>query len=88
MAKAKAKTRAKVGIDAKAAAKLEAVLRNGLTGSQAYIGEADDFKSKGKKKSTSVELDAATVARFANHLKSRLIASGGYIFDDEPKKKK
>jgi hypothetical protein len=42
----------------------------------------------GPKKSTSVALDAPTVARFANHLRDKLTASGAYIFPGEAKKKK
>jgi hypothetical protein len=88
MATAKPKAPAKVTIDAGAAVKLEAALRNGLTGSPAHIVDVPPKPKPGPKKSTSVALDASTVARFANHLRDKLTASGAYIFPGEAKKKK
>lgn len=88
MATAKPKRPVKVTIGAKSAVKLEAALRKGLTGSKAYIIDNPPEPKKRPKKA-SVELDASTVARFANHLRDKLVGSGAYIFpDDDDKKKK
>ena len=84
-AKPKKKAPAKVPIDAKTAVKLEAKLRDGLAGSPAHIIDGP-YPTK-KTKSTTVDLDGPTVARFANHLRAKLIASAAYIFDDSKKKK-
>ncbi|HEX6622204.1 MAG TPA: hypothetical protein VF064_00725 [Pyrinomonadaceae bacterium] len=73
---------AKVTLDADTASKMESVLRDGLSGSQAYIAD-DEPDDQGKKKAASVELDAPTVAQFADHLKERLSASGAYIAEDD-----
>jgi hypothetical protein len=88
MATAKPKAPVKVTIDPGSAVKLEAALRKGLTGSPAHIVDVPPKPKTSVKKSTSVELDARTVARFADHLRDKLTASGAYIFPDEAKKKK
>jgi len=87
MATAKPKAPVKVTIDAKSAVKLEAALRNGLTGSPAHITDQPPKPKSSKKKSTSVELDGRTVARFADHLRNKLGARGAYIFRDDKKTK-
>lgn len=88
MATAKPKGPVKVTIGAKSAVKLEAALRKGLTGSPAHIIDNPPDPKKRPKKA-SVELDASTVARFADHLRDKLVGSGAYIFpDDDDKKKK
>ena len=85
----KSKPPAKVPIDTKTAVKLEAKLRNGLTGSPAHIIDGPAPEKK-KTKSATIELDGATVARFADYLRRQLIASEAHIFEDgeEQKKKK
>jgi hypothetical protein len=88
MATTKPKAPVKVTIDAETAARLEAALRSGLTGSPAHIVDTPPKPKPGPKKSLSVELDAPTVARFADHLRDQLTASGAYIIRDEAKKKK
>jgi hypothetical protein len=88
MAKAKPKGPVRVTIDTRSAAKLERALRHGLCGSPAHIIEGPP-NPKDIKKSASVDLDPSTVARFAEHLKDKLIASGAHIIcDDDDKKKK
>ena len=88
MATAKPKGPVKVTIDAGSAVKLEAALRKGLTGSPAHIIDVPPKPKPGPKKSMSVELDARMVARFANHLRKKVTASGAYIFPYEAKKEK
>jgi len=89
MATAKPKGPVKVTIGANSAVKLEAALRKGLTGSPAHITD-EPPEPKKRPKNTSVELDAPTVAKFADHLRDKLVGSGAYIFpdDDDDKKKK
>ncbi len=78
MATAKPKGPVKVTIGANSAVKLEAALRNGLTGSPAHITD-EPPEPKKRPKNTSVELDAPTVAKFADHLRDKLVGSGAYI---------
>jgi len=85
-AKPKKKAPVKVPIDVKTAIKLEAKLRHGLIGSPAHIIDGPPSPLK-HKKSTTVDLDGPTVARFADHLRKKLISSASYIFDDDKKKK-
>lgn len=88
MAKTKPKGPVKVTIGANSAVKLEAALREGLTGSPAYITD-EPPEPKKKPKNTSIELDASTVAKFADHLRDKLVGSGAYIFpEDDDKNKK
>lgn len=82
MATKKRKPPVKVTIGTKSAVKLEAALRKGLTGSPAYIIDNPPDPPK-KPKKASVSLDARTVARFANHLRSQVVGSGAYIFPDD-----
>ena len=85
MATKKPKGPAKITIDEQSAYNLEEALRAGLTGSSAHILDdaSKPSKKKRSKKSATVELDARTVERFADHINKSLEASGAHIGNGE-----